>query len=300
MKSTIATGTPFSRVHSTRRQRMRDVQAWLQSSPYVVSEPVPIIIGLEELLLSNVSTVECGMFKCFFPARNRTMGYIVQAHSTASAAIGGLAWQYANRLSTKFGAKHLQLGPSTVVNVTASLAHLFHDSRPSRHPGVPNHKIFYPHQLSSLQHILVTPVRPCPKPCYVIKCDRHRWPATFETIAFKKQLPSEDRKRAFLGKLASALSESERMLESEACLHCDVQMFMTSEADLFHLDLERCFASELPSSFPEIKQASLKWKGRASCRAAQNVSALRAQHKECFADFHRFLHSQLGHSQRLL
>ena len=204
---------------------------------------------LETLLDSNLSSAgRCGMSKCFFPARDQMEGYLMQQVSRMPT---GVVWPYATALSSKFRVQHLHRGPPVVVNMTPALSARLRAFRTVSltRGGLSSHALATSHQ------VLAEPVRTCPKPNYLFKCNPFnlaeagtRFPENAVMVAeFQEQLPSEAQKRDFLSKLSHSLRETEQMLESEACLRDDFQAFVTSEGDLFHFDLDRCLQSSQPS-----------------------------------------------------
>merc|ERR1711908_36544 len=84
------------------------------------------------------------------------------------------------------------------------------------------------HALTKLEQVVAQPVRTCPQPNYLFKCNPENLAesgttATTVTAAFEERLLSEEQKRAFLTKLGHSLRETEQLLESEECLREDLQ-----------------------------------------------------------------------------
>ena len=255
---------------------------------------------LETLLDSNLSSAgRCGMFKCFFPARDQMEGYLMQQVSRMPT---GVVWPYATALSSKFRVQHLHRGPPVVVNMTPALSARLRAFRTVSltRGGLSSHALATSHQ------VLAEPVRTCPKPNYLFKCNPFnlaeagtRFPENAVMVAeFQEQLPSEAQKRDFLSKLSHSLRETEQMLESEACLRDDFQAFVTSEGDLFHFDLDRCLQSSQPSTILNKSQSADRLR---QCTAGVCFKPMgkadfhtMAQMSDCFAKFHRKLTTALG------
>eukprot|EP00964_Phaeocystis_antarctica_P002788 scaffold1471_cov73-Phaeocystis_antarctica.AAC.8 len=209
----------------------------------------------------------CGYAKCYFPAntlappgpsssaakgernaQGRAMGWLIQEdiqplrpHRDPELSDWMKTWELARDLHTRYGANHLLLGPPRRIALgdsDAALlnAHLWH------HVHHRNVSARY-----AEGNVLVQPVRSCPpSSCLLMGCGHGPKEKSFAHMlaAFLEHVHD---KATFMHALEENVRSVNAMMRVTTCLHKDFQAFVRNDGQIFHLDLDRCMFTALPS-----------------------------------------------------
>jgi hypothetical protein len=200
----------------------------------------------------------CGTYKCYFPeltlaspghgqaatgerdAEVRKIGWLIESESNKrhqDLSSWMRTWEFAKDLHTRYGAgaKHLLLGPPrrfAIGNSDAALlnAHLWH---------LGQHKNVSARYAKG--NVLVQPVSSCPSSsCVLLGCYRNKLESfRMDLAAFLEQVHDKAR---FMHALEQNVRSVNTMVRETTCLRTDFQILVRNDGQIFHLDLDRCFA----------------------------------------------------------
>ena len=143
---------------------------------------------------------------------------------------------YTHDMEPRRGAKHLLLGPprrfAIVGNSDAARlnAHLWH---------LAQHKNVSARYAEG--NVLVQPVSSCPSSsCVLLGCYRNKLESfRMDLAAFLEQVHDKAR---FMHALEQNVRSVNTMVRETTCLRTDFQILVRNDGQIFHLDLDRCFA----------------------------------------------------------
>ena len=168
------------------------------------------------------------------------MGWLIQPQSHdghPDLSVWMKTWKLAKDLHTRYGANHLLLGPPRRIalgNSDAALlnAHLW---------------FFVRHMNVSTRYaegnVLVQPVRSCPpSSCLITKCGDGNKAFALMLAAFLEHVHD---KATFMHALEQSVRSVNAMVRATPCLQRDFQVFVRNDGQILHLDLDRCFSSDM-------------------------------------------------------
>ena len=209
---------------------------------------------------SQLQDGTCGGSKCYFPAdtlappgpsssaatgergaQGQAMGWLAlpQSHHVHPDLSDWMkTWELAKDLHTRYGANHLLLGPPRRIALGSSdaallNAHLWHPLQQRR--------IVSPRYAEG--NVLVQPVRSCPpSSCLITKCGDFNKAFALMLPAFLEHVHD---KATFMHALEQSVRSVNTMVRATPCLQRDFQVFVRNDGQILHLDLDRCFSSDM-------------------------------------------------------
>ena len=215
----------------------------------------------------NVTTIMCGVEKCYFPSQREGEGWLVgKQHGTHPRSWfpqWGNAWRFAEELRVGFGVKHLLEGPPLLATLSPEQAtylnakiialnrhHLLKHGPKWRHFQVKNIKKYYLAGYHAVQK-----VRSCSWPeCMLLKC-KPQYLAKYVAIdRFVAKAPNKTKLSQGIGQSFAVVAA---MVKAHPCLRIDFQVYLRNDGAVLNIDLDRCFDSSIEKSTLNISTSHL-------------------------------------------
>lgn len=184
----------------------------------------------EEFRLENLDLqkpVPCGSHKCMFPLKQQRVGYLVMQAGAEVIERMRAAWFLGEFLRAGFHAKHLMLAPPKEVEISQTFAsqlnsNIFHLSR-NQTIGWSRYKA----GTATVQKVALAP-----ETSMLYKGDWRR---------YNHFVLSVENKTEFARRTELHLAICLDIVKKVRCLARDFQVFIDTEGNFYHLDLDRCF-----------------------------------------------------------
>ena len=217
----------------------------------------------------NVTTIMCGVEKCYFPSQREGEGWLVgKQHGTHPRnwfPQWGNAWRFAEELRVGFGVKHLLEGPPLLATLSPEQAtylnakiialnrhHLLKHGPKWRHFQVKNIKKYYLAGYHAVQK-----VRSCSWPeCMLLKC-KPQYLAKYVAEAIDRFVAKAPNKTKLSQGIGQSFAVVAAMVKAHPCLRIDFQVYLRNDGAVLNIDLDRCFGSSIEKSTLNISTSHL-------------------------------------------
>ena len=203
----------------------------------------------------NVTTIMCGVEKCYFPSQREGEGWLVgRTHRGFPQwwfPQWGKAWRLAEELRVGFGVKHLLEGPPLLATLSPGQAtylnakimalnrhHLLQHGPKWRHiQKVKNITEYYVAGYHAVQK-----VRSCSWPeCMVLKCNPQYHLKYLSEDAIDRFVANAPDKAKLSQGIDQSFTVVAAMVKAHPCLRIDFQVYLRNDGAVLNIDLDRCF-----------------------------------------------------------
>lgn len=212
--------------------------------------PKPSSLSCEDI--DSVAT--CGESKCYIQSKKEeNVGYLINRHTlstyiiynregrmTNNTAPAGWVYEYANCVAKRYGANHLLMAPEERITAATPIAscleavrvaHYNPNAKKKRRPKKTKFK------LDRGEQLVLHQVQTAPYPSLLVGCSKTKWKYVESHLpAFASKVNVST---AFVERLEAALERTRTLLLDETCLLADLQFYVSSKGEVYHLDLDR-------------------------------------------------------------